>query len=53
MTASVKVVEAKLKGLRNLSHTMAGLIKNIVEEVDSSRSQMFKILENVASIDLL
>jgi len=31
---------------------MNDLIKNIVNEVDASREQMFKILENIAVIEI-
>jgi hypothetical protein len=35
--------------LKNLSKTMSDLIRNIVSEVDDSREQMFKILENIGT----
>lgn len=31
---------------------MAGLIKNIVGEIDSTREQMFKILESYAAMEI-
>lgn len=38
--------------MKNLSKTMSDLIKNIVSEVDSSREQMFKILESIAALEI-
>jgi hypothetical protein len=34
----------KIGTIKNLGKTMTDLIKNIVEEVDHSREEMFKIL---------
>lgn len=31
---------------------MTGLIRNVLQEVDEQRSDMFKIIENVASIEV-
>ena len=42
----------KMANLKNLSKTMNDLIKNIVQEVDTSREEMFRILESIAVIEI-
>jgi hypothetical protein len=42
----------KITNIKNLSHTMSGLIKNIVTELDESREQVFRILETIAVIEM-
>lgn len=42
----------KIVNVKNLSKTMSDLIKNIVQEVDTSREEMFKILESIAVIEI-
>ena len=41
-----------MTSLKNLCKTMTDLIKNIVNEIDSSREQMFRILESVAVLEI-
>jgi uncharacterized coiled-coil DUF342 family protein len=43
----------KVTSVKNLSRTMSALIKNIVSEIDSTREQMFKILESYAAVEIL
>ena len=42
----------KVRDLRNLSQTMGGLIRNIVGEVEDQREQMFRIVEDIAAIEI-
>ena len=42
-----------MKGIKNLSQTLTGLIRNVLIEVDEQRNDMFKTIENVASIEFL
>ncbi len=42
----------KVSYLKNLSNTMGSLIKNIVKEIDSTREQMFSILESYAAVEI-
>lgn len=42
----------KITNLKNLCKTMSDLIKNIVTEVESSREEMFKILESIAFVQI-
>jgi hypothetical protein len=44
---------ARVSAVKNLSRTMSGLIKNVVAEVEQSRNQMFRLLEDVATIEIL
>jgi len=37
----------KMIHLKNLSKTMSDLVKNIVEEVEDSRGQMYKMIEGL------
>jgi hypothetical protein len=46
-------MEATVKGIKNLSQTLTGLIRNVLIEVDEQRTDMFKTIENVASIEFL
>lgn len=46
-------MEATVKGIKNLSQTLTGLIRNVLIEVDEQRNDMFKTIENVASIEFL
>ena len=53
--ASSKILQivGKIQNVRNLSKTMAGLIKNVVSEVENSRNQMFRMMEDLATIEIL
>lgn len=46
------VLQKKIVNLKNISKTMTSLIKSIVNEVDNTREQMFKILESYAALEM-
>eukprot|EP00347_Sterkiella_histriomuscorum_P007059 403350406 len=45
-------ITRKIVNVKNLCKTMGDLIKNIVNEIDSSREQMFRILESIAVLEI-
>ena len=51
LISHVKKMETTVKGIKNFSQTLAGLIRNVLQEVDEQRSDMIKIIEYVSSVE--
>jgi hypothetical protein len=53
LSKHVTDTERSVKDLTNLSQTMSSLMRSVLEEVDSQRRDMLRVIEDVASIEIL